>query len=82
MLSYDACYVKIAVGSSDSDDFHKIVDVNNSFIQYFGFLNKNNLIHLPISCIMNKFVADNHEDIVKKYQMTGINSEMVFGISY
>ena len=64
MLSFDACYVKIGVGAPDSDDFHKIVDVNNSFIQYFGFNDKNNIIHLDVSVIMNKYVASHHSEFV------------------
>ena len=40
MLSFDACYVKIRIGRPDSDDFCKIIDVNDSFIKYFGFKDK------------------------------------------
>ena len=40
MLSFDACYVKIRVGKIESDDFCKIIDCNDSFIKYFGFIDR------------------------------------------
>ena len=48
MLSFDSCYVRVSVDSTDPDKFCTIVDCNDSFLCFFGYEEKKDVLNMDI----------------------------------
>ena len=68
MLSYDSCFVTISL---EDQDFCKIMRCNDSFLTYFGYKNRNEILQKEnINVIIPNIIGD-HDEFVRRYIQTG-----------